>query len=770
MSISAVPNLGDDLTSLSLAPQISSSDIKQTEGNSASTVDEAQLSADLELFLSNPSLRSALADGSLDLASYSGQVEEELEVLESKCVAAYREKADDVQGLQTDLHQCQTVLNQLHEMLLGFQADLGGLSTEIRQLQERSRSLDTQLVNRKGAEEGLRVFLEKIIISPAVANTIATGRVNPSFLHACQELNEIYRHTHAKQPQAWAANKIPGEATVAGQDMKSHVKQLRLLAAGRVRDYFLQQMALLRRPQTNVRMIQVHGLLKYADLYDFLQEASPTIATEILNVYAESMSKTLQQLFRTYAAQLLLLDATKHSASRHDVIAVEDALLRDTLTTRAKKRTDVFTLGNRAAECLDDANARPILAHVATQEKKSYPYERLFRSLLGHLLDAVTNEHVFCRQYFKRDVFNMLFGAGTLSVILEQLENYLFTCHDALCLLLVIKVTHAYKRNARQRHIHSLDPFFDQVTKLVWPRLKMVMEGHLRSLKQATPMKLGGVELHAHYVTRRFAEFICSILLILQDRSQAIAANTTGNTAPRAPVSHSPRTPKTTRSSIIPASPALTAASGDHSMSAGEKLLEDLSELSDEYAVLLDRLSDAHNSQKKRIVFKINNLDQVVSIFQERRVIGKEFNRFVDLLMKQREDFVEEELLSVDVETMSGFSKMIAFVQQSEAELIAAPKGSYQVNIQEVESLVLDFASHWKSRIEVINRNVLSYFSNFRNGMEILKQVLTQLLLYYTRFQDVIRKVWKKQLPPFCREFVGTSVILAEIKKYALAI
>ena len=32
-------------------------------------------------------------------------------------------------------------------------------------------------------------------------------------------------------------------------------------------------------------------------------------------------------------------------------------------------------------------------------------------------------------------------------------------------------------------------------------------------------------------------------------------------------------------------------------------------------------------------------------------------------------------------------------------------------------------------------RDVLTFFSNFRNGMEVLKKVLTQLLLYYTRLQ-----------------------------------
>jgi hypothetical protein len=180
-----------------------------------------------------------------------------------------------------------------------------------------------------------------------------------------------------------------------------------------------------------VRTIQVHGLLKYAALQDFLHQACPELATEIYNVYFESMSKTLQQLLRTYPRQLLQLDATKQVASKQDVIAIEDSLLRDTLTTRAKKRTDVFCLGRRAADCLDEKHNQPILAHVVAAENIMHPYERLFRSLLGHLLHAVTNEHVFCRQFFKRDAFNLLFHS-TLSALLEQLENYLFSSYSTM--------------------------------------------------------------------------------------------------------------------------------------------------------------------------------------------------------------------------------------------------------------------------------------------------------------------------------------------------
>ena len=151
---------------------------------------------------------------------------------------------------------------------------------------------------------------------------------------------------------------------------------------------------------------------------------------------------------------------------------------------------------------------------------------------------------------------------------------------------------------------------------------------------------------------------------------------------------------------------------------------------------------------------------------------GKELNRFVDLLMQQRELFVEEELLQ-------SFSKMIAFVQQTEQHMnrpkfntgkSAAEGNKLDINIQVVESLVREFSSTWKQGIEQINRDVLSFFANFRNGMEVLKQVLTQLLLYYTRFQDIIRKVFRSKPPVFCKDLVSTSAILAEIKKHALSI
>lgn len=104
--------------------------------------------------------------------------------------------------------------------------------------------------------------------------------------------------------------------------------------------------------------------------------------------------------------------------------------------------------------------------------------------------------------------------------------------------------------------------------------------------------------------------------------------------------------------------------------------------------------------------------------------------------------FVEEELAG-------GFGALISLVQRAE--------GNESADMSGVEAVVRSFASTWKSAIETIHENVRQYFNDFVNGMEILKQVLTQLLLYCTRFQELVKKHWGRQPPPFARDIVPTA-------------
>lgn len=87
------------------------------------------------------------------------------------------------------------------------------------------------------------------------------------------------------------------------------------------------------------------------------------------------------------------------------------------------------------------------------------------------------------------------------------------------------------------------------------------------------------------------------------------------------------------------------------------------------------------------------------------------------------------------------------------------------ITIAEVEKIVKDFASRWKAAIELMHKDVITSFSNFLCGMEILKAALTQLLLYYTRLSDCIKRIDGGSA--LNKDLVSISSIMYEIKKYS---
>jgi vacuolar protein sorting-associated protein 52 len=88
-----------------------------------------------------------------------------------------------------------------------------------------------------------------------------------------------------------------------------------------------------------------------------------------------------------------------------------------------------------------------------------------------------------------------------------------------------------------------------------------------------------------------------------------------------------------------------------------------------------------------------------------------------------------------------------------------------RASVGDVEPLVKDFASRWKAAIELMHKDVITSFSNFLCGMEILKAALTQLLLYYTRLTECVKKI--NGGSALNKDLVSISSILYEIKKYS---
>nr|ACN41219.1 unknown [Picea sitchensis] len=161
---------------------------------------------------------------------------------------------------------------------------------------------------------------------------------------------------------------------------------------------------------------------------------------------------------------------------------------------------------------------------------------------------------------------------------------------------------------------------------------------------------------------------------------------------------------------------------------------------------------------KQQTIFLINNYDMILAVLKEAGTEGgKTQLQFEELLKSNTTVFVEELLLE-------HFNDLIRFVKTRAGEETSS-SSERPVTVNEVEPLVKDFASRWKGTIEVMHKDVITSFSNFLCGMEILKAALTQLLLYYTRLSDCIKRIGGGSA--LNKELVSISSIMYEIKKYS---
>lgn len=698
-------------------------------------------------------------------------------------VGLYVEHGHEVEALHQQMLECDRVLGRMEEMLHGFQADLGEISSEIKHLQEDSLSMSIKLKNRRHVEDRLHAFLENAALPPHTASQVLSPNVNEAFQDAVVALNKRLKFLEQAAPARDGSSlDLPPADTAYARALLPELEKLKIKAIAKVREYFSLQFTGLRRPKTNIAMVQSSALLRYAPLFQFIQNEVPLVADDLRAMYIEIMGKTIQNAFKSYFAQLLKLDVPV--AGKGDCVVAEEAALKSLFAGKAdpSKKGDAFALLERGV-ILMNAEAPPLLVHVCIAEGTRLPFEAILRSVLKHLVDAACSEFLFLLDFFRtapKDTFNRIFGR-TLAQVLEALENYLLTCYDAVGLLLMIRLSAKLRMAMQRRRVPVLDGFFDRLALLLWPRYKQIVEAHRRSIKgaflNAGPQRrasigtsTSSVELAPHTVTRRYAELVASVLIL-----QGHGAGAPMGTA--ADVSNLPVGPDGT----VPTSSgeAMGVGGGGDLM-----VVQDIISMRGEMVALLERMAATLASPKDRCVFLINNYDLMLAIYTERAVASatasasEEVAHAEGLLLSTREHFAEEEIKHF-------FPKLRAFVLTTEQSAPAAPapaptappqrRGSTaavtgsQITLDDgaVDALIKDFAANWRTGIAAINEDVLAYFPSFKNGMEILKQVLTQLLLYYTRFQDLVKRGYPNRPPAFAREIVSTATILMEIKRYS---
>ncbi|KAL9861822.1 Vacuolar protein sorting-associated protein 52 B [Arabidopsis thaliana] len=505
-----------------------------------------------------------------------------------------------------------------------------------------------------------------------------------------------------------------------------------------VYDFIVQKLIALRKPKTNIQILQQSVLLKYKYIISFLKEHGKEVFMDVRAAYIDTMNKVLSAHFRAYiqALEKLQLDI----ATAYDLIGVETRTTG--LFSRAreplKNRSAVFALGDRI-KIIKDIDQPALIPHIAEASSLKYPYEVLFRSLHKLLMDTATSEYMFCDDFFgEESIFYEIF-AGPFSVIDEHFNPVLSNCFDAIGLMLMIRIIHHHQLIMSRRRIPCLDSYLDKVNISLWPRFKMVFDSHLSSLRDANIKTLWEDDVHPHYVMRRYAEFTASFIHLNVEYGDGQVRY------------------------------KIASVSNDmyylfSSLKSLDTIYEplqldiNLERLRMAVDGLILKLAKLFPRPKQQIVFLINNYDMTIAVLKEAGPEGGKIQMHFEEMLKSNTSLFVEELL------VEHFSDLIKFVKNRASE-DSSLNPERSITIAEVEPLVKDFGSRWKTAIELMDKDIITSFSNFLCGMDILRAALTQLLLYYTRLTDCIKKIDGGSA--LNRDLVSIQSIMYEIRKYS---
>ncbi|KAF8774759.1 Vacuolar protein sorting-associated protein 52 like protein [Argiope bruennichi] len=263
------------------------------------------------------------------------------------------------------------------------------------------------------------------------------------------------------------------------------------------------------------------------------------------------------------------------------------------------------------------------------------------------------------------------------------------------------------KRNILSRKVLV---YWETLLQIFWPRFEYILQLNIESIRDCDPQKFTNIDKRPHYITRRYAEFSAAIV-------------------------------------------------GINENFPSERVARLLAALQVEVENFILRMAAEFPDHKDQLIFQINNYDMMLNVLLERtKEDSRESESFKDLLNARILEYVEEILSPY-------FGGMMTFVKDCEKYLERGQMDNLKNEAVKVPTLVKSFNSGWKKAMDEINADIMTTFTNFKNGTNILQTALTQLIQYYHRFQKVLSQYPFKSLP-VRSELLNIHHLMVEAKKF----
>ncbi|KAJ3273286.1 hypothetical protein HDV01_004644 [Terramyces sp. JEL0728] len=561
----------------------------QLEDTWASDISFEEVDDRISSFQQDPFVKQALQNN-IPLRTYSIQIQAELATHQESLAHQHLKQVHETLELNNILDEMDKVLGDIDGLLGGYKRDLQKMNHEIENIQKDSKELGIKLENRKNAVKYSNELLDGIVVGPDIIRKICEGEINEFFIHHLHELNVKMAYVVANEDKQVKALKNVGP----------ELERLRIKAADKIREFLLKKIESLKAPNTNIALIQQNALLKYKELFWFLMERFTPVGLEIHANYIVIVSTYFSTAFDKYVKVMNKLQTS--IADKNDVIGSDDGSKRGLFGIRTvKDTTNLYTMGDRI-NLLIGNDTGIIVPHLAEEKNQKFTFEQIFKSVSRLVLDNASSEYIFTNEFFQEksiktssesmSFFNEVFDP-TLKIIQTFFKQYIDQTHDAISILVCIRLNTLNIRLLQLRRIPCLENFLNLVNIMLWPRFQTIMGLHIDSLKKAEPRKLLSVrEPQPHYIIRRYAEFSASVLTLNEGYDDA------------------------------------------------------LSRLRTELESLMYRLAAEFPDKKVSLAFWINNIDLIQTIMNEHTSpsLDQEKLYFEDLMKQKLDEFVEWQL------------------------------------------------------------------------------------------------------------------------------
>jgi hypothetical protein len=593
----------------------------------------------------------------------------------------------------------------MSEVMGSFEKELGGISKQIQSMLDESIGIQTTLTSRQAVEVELEVLTANVVIDDELIAGIYRAPMNETFMHYVKMLAKKRAFIQGARARSEALGDLePGESSnlKALEDLEPELSKLQDKMVGRIRHYLLHKIYSLQKPTSNIQILQ-QNMIKHQPLYNVLVDFNLDIASEVKTQYVHTVVNLFYAQFKQYVASLT--KCSSELASKSETIGQLD-------TGRQRVTPGLFALGDRGKSIIDIDNISPstmIIPHIATSEKKTYHFERIFLSLQRVLLDTVSGELAFQKDFFNSDMFSLVFSP-IITWYEDTVQSYLNNCHDVIGALLMMVILERDTKTMHERGFPHLDPYLAKQKQRVSTRLQTIFDNHIESIVSINleDLSASGLDTRPHYLTRRYAEFSAAI------------------------------------NSII------THLESD----AHKKIVNGkVKSLHMQFQSLLTYMADtlAGEDSTKHRVFLVNNYSVILDILAshglENVLEAQEFQMHFD----------GEMIRCVEYELQTHFSFLLVFIKRPPED---------PVDQKAVTNFAKAFNSHWKAILKKISTDMMRSFPNLRVGVLIMKSVFSQLLTYYKRFEEILRNHHKDFYQQIQVEFVPHASLTYEFGLY----